>query len=108
MTCVDCAKTNLPGGVRCIFCGTHYDVAPDFELDFQTAVVAESPTTTIATPTAAPASGPRVGIVGALLLILFKAKYLLTLLKFGPLLTTFGSMYIFISAQALLLGWQLA
>jgi Zn-dependent protease/tetratricopeptide (TPR) repeat protein len=106
MTCAACQRANLPGGVRCIYCGSHFPSSPDFELP-------EAPLS----PPPAPAAEDRspraarrglAGVVLAAVLLLAKGKSLIGLLKVGPLLTTLGSMFVFIWAQAQFFGWRFA
>jgi Zn-dependent protease/tetratricopeptide (TPR) repeat protein len=55
-------------------------------------------------------SGPKVrrGLAGGIALLVVGAKSLLALLKLGPLLATFGSMAVFVWAEAVYWGWPLA
>lgn len=105
MQCPACLRRFLPGSVRCIYCGAVLPPEPDFDLG---APAPES------TPAAGPERGggvrrtASIGLIAGLLLLLLKGKSLLTLLKLGPLLTTLGSMGIWIAFYARLQGLQLA
>lgn len=105
MQCPSCSRRFLPGSVRCIYCGAVLPPEPDFDLG--------SPAPEPAPATAPDAGGgarrtASVGVIAGLLLLLFKGKSLLTLLKVGPLLTTLGSMGVWIAFYAQLQGLQLA
>lgn len=107
MICGACGKANLPGGVRCVYCGTHFfPPALDFEMGVGSEVSGAS------TPAAdAPPAEKRVrtgGLVGLLTLLIFAGKSLFGLLKLGPLLLTLGSMFLFVRAESILFGWRLA
>jgi len=95
---------NLPGGVRCIYCGVALPAVLDFDLSPPPSVSAAR------TPTGANLQQParRTGLVGFLAFLLFKFKMLFALLKFGKIMITLGSMLVFIKAESYLFGWQLA
>ncbi len=107
MTCRACGRLNLPGGVRCIYCGTPVPPAPDFDLG---AAPPPAPSAApVPPPEAVGGSGVRAGLLGGLLLLAFKAKSLPGLLlglgKLGP---TVASMLLFVWAEALFFGWRFA
>ena len=101
MKCTACGKENLPGGVRCIYCGVHYRKLSEFDLDLPVAKpsVPEQ-------PNAHSGSGKRRGFWATLGLLAIKAKSLFALLKVGKIVLTFGSMLAFIAADATLFGWK--
>ena len=109
MICPSCHRSNLPGGLRCAYCGTYLAQNADFDLNVSAAP--EAPAATVSAPAARgnPAGAARaVGMLGSLGLLLLKAKTFLALLSLGKLVTTFGSMFVFIVAEAQLYGWKLA
>jgi Zn-dependent protease/tetratricopeptide (TPR) repeat protein len=106
MTCAACSHTNLAGGVRCVYCGIHFPKALDFEVESGTS----APALDKGAPLPNSGTGKSRGgfsLIG-LGIIAFKWKALLALFKLGPLLTTFGSMALFIGAESRLFGWKLA
>ncbi len=109
MTCSACGRANLPGGVRCAYCGHHFPPLPDFEIDGSGSADA-APGVDSGLGAAPGRSGQpaRTGGLAALLILLFKGKGLLALLKLGPLLTTFSSMGVFVATLSAYMGWQLA
>jgi Zn-dependent protease/tetratricopeptide (TPR) repeat protein len=79
MTCAACQRANLPGGVRCIYCGTHFPVAPALDLELPAPFSGDPP------PPAARPGAPFRGL---------------------PLLLS--SMLIYIVATSVIWGWKLA
>ncbi|HEV2471850.1 MAG TPA: site-2 protease family protein, partial [Chthonomonadales bacterium] len=100
MICSACGKTNLPGGVRCIYCGVAFPEQPDFHIP------EAPPTQPAAVASSSNAQKKRAGLLGSLAILLVKAKSLLVFLKFGKIITTLGSMLLFIGADTLLFGWR--
>ncbi len=101
MRCSSCGKENLPGGVRCIYCGVHYPKLSEFDLNLPEAKKsAESKS-----PPAASSNRAR-GWLASLGILALKAKSLFALLKFGSFIKTFGSMLLFIWVYAHRFGWQ--
>lgn len=109
MTCPVCHRRNLPGGVRCAYCGALLPVLPQFDIGSQSAVGLSSETTPAngAPATNKPGAARTAGLLGALLLLVLKGKSLLGLLKFGKIATTLSSMAVFVWADALIFGWKL-
>lgn len=108
MVCAACQRSNLPGGVRCVYCGERFPDVLDFDLAMSAAPT-DSSAPGAAASTGNSAKPPnRSGWMSGLVLLLLKGKSLLTLLKLGPLLMTFGSMAVFVAAEARIYGWQLA
>jgi Zn-dependent protease/tetratricopeptide (TPR) repeat protein len=105
MICTACQHTNLPGGVRCIYCGTPFPATLDFDLGTN---ASNASTQTVALPASAGnrATGRKAGFAGSLLLLAAKAKSLLVLLKLGKIAVTLGSMLVFIGVDAKLFGWK--
>lgn len=105
MTCASCLKANLPGGVRCVYCGISFPPLPDFDFGDGGAPPEESPPGAGSSGIQAPPKrGMSLGLLAGLFFFLFKWKSLLSLAKAFPVL---GSMLIFIWADAQLFGWQL-
>src|SRR5687768_15162936 len=102
MICQACQQANLPGGVRCVYCSTHFPPAPEFDVDFP---AAGDPS---ARGRAAEPPPPRGrGLIGLLLglgLLAFKWKSLVGLLQLGKLLPTLGSMVVFLAAESAVFG----
>ncbi len=107
MICTACGKSNLPGGVRCLYCGGRFPATPDFDLDAGSPGASHSTTGAAPSPTSPRRALPS-GVVGLIVLVLLKGKSLLTLLKIGPLLTTFGTMFLWIQVESQLYGWRVA
>ncbi len=105
MTCQSCAKINLAGGVRCVYCGTM--LPPSLDFDIGETPPAPTPDEELAAAKRPSAQGGGAGAVGLLALLLIKGKGLFALLKFGKIATTLGSMFVFILADARLFGWTL-
>ncbi len=110
MTCLQCHRANLEGGVRCIYCGTHFPAPFEFDLGVSepapaTPSVASMP---LASPPPPQKSAPlgRAGFVGTLALLALKLKSLFAIFKFGKIATTFLTMLVFIAADAQLFGWK--
>ena len=107
MTCVACQHTNLPGGIRCIYCGVPFPSVADFDLEGEQTA---SPTKEVILDTdqgaASGKSAKGTGAVGLLAVLALKGKTLLGLLKFGKIATTLFSMLAFIAADAALFGWK--
>lgn len=97
MFCPFCQKNNLPGGVRCAYCGALISAPPT-----------DSPPPQSTSPTTTPSllQRRRGGIVGLLAVLVIKLKSFLALLKFGKVLVTLTSMLLFIAADARLFGWK--
>jgi Zn-dependent protease len=126
MICTNCRRANLPGGVRCIYCGTPFPPVTDFDLGGGPGgAPPAAPTYAVAvrapedrpvreeTSNDGAAAGARraagiVGTLGSLALLLFKFKSLLTLLSLGKVLLTFGTMLVSIAGWSLIYGWNLA
>ena len=109
MKCAACSRTNLPGGVRCVYCGTHFPARLDFDL--QAPAPAATPVGNAGPVTGgkAPASPIRSrGLVGTIAILALKAKSLLVLLKFGKIALTLGSMFVFIALYSRIFGWPFA
>ena len=100
MTCASCQKVNLPGGVRCIYCGKHFHPGHDFEI--KAASVSQRASTA---PESALSKNAR-GCVPTIALLALKLKSLLVALKFGKLALTFGSMLVYISVYSHIFGWR--
>ncbi|HLV78938.1 MAG TPA: hypothetical protein VKT32_01615, partial [Chthonomonadaceae bacterium] len=105
MTCAACRRMNLPGGVRCSYCGAAFPPAVDFQIGDgstgQTAARPGPPRTAGGTQTR------RTGLLGLLGLLALKAKSLLALLKFGKIFMTLSTMLLFASVESRFFGWQL-
>jgi tetratricopeptide (TPR) repeat protein/Zn-dependent protease len=107
MNCDVCRRSNLSGGLRCAYCGAY--LPPSFDLTAES-----SPSETVANTSPAPGESndnltktvQRAGFLGGLVLLLFKAKSLLTLFQLGKILTTLASMGVFIWVDAKLFGWK--
>ncbi len=108
MTCPACQRANLTGGVRCVYCGAALPVPLEF--DIQAVSDAAGPASTPSAPAdpAAPSRRGGVGIVSTLTILALKGKSLLAMLKVAKLLTTFGSMFIYVAATARIYGFSLA
>ena len=105
MTCQNCQRANLEGGVRCIYCGTPFPPRLDFDLSEATPAAV----TEMAAPTSSTGKSPttrRFGLVGTFAFLAFKLKSLFALFKFGKIATTLLSMLVFIAADAKLFGWR--
>jgi Zn-dependent protease/tetratricopeptide (TPR) repeat protein len=111
MTCDICRRVNLPGGLRCAYCGAY--LPPSFDLTAPTTdnAIVDSD----ATPEGAQASTESVartvrsvGILGSLVLLLLKAKTFLTVLQIGKVALTLGSMLVYIGVYAQIYHWKLA
>jgi Zn-dependent protease len=106
MTCTVCRRANLPGGLRCAYCGAYLPQSLDFDLN------ASIPEQEMAQAPPAPPNSQgvkqarRVGLVGTLAVLALQAKSLFALLKFGKIATTLLSMAVFIWADAKLFGWR--
>lgn len=107
MNCTVCLRANLPGGVRCAYCGTHFPPALEFDLNIGEATPA-SPAPVQAAAFSSAKTGGKLGLLGVLATLAMKAKFLITLFKFGKILTTFGSMLVFIAVYSRMFGWSLA
>ncbi len=116
VSCAACRRLNLPGGVRCIYCGTPYPPVVDFDLGL-------SPAPAVAVPPSAPAAatpntttsadaaqqqGKKTGLLGSLALLLFKGKSLLSLLKLGKVALTLSTMILSIGVYSRLYTWRFA
>lgn len=117
VSCAACQRLNLPGGVRCIYCGTPYPPVVDFDLGLLPApavpVSPASPAAAVTPNTAAPADtamqqGKKTGLLGSLALLLFKGKSLLALLKLGKVALTLSTMMISIGVYSRLYTWRFA
>jgi tetratricopeptide (TPR) repeat protein/Zn-dependent protease len=104
MNCVGCLRANLPGGVRCDYCGAPFPVAPKFDLG----IGVEGPGTAPGTPTPPKARRSAAGWLAAFLLLAFKGKSLLGLLKLQSVLPTLISMAVFVGFKSQQFGWRLA
>lgn len=110
VVCSACHRQNLPGGVRCVYCGTQYPPNLDFVLDLP------DPGATTPSPSAAPAppangmaqQGRAAGAVGTLTLLALKAKAILTFLKLGKVALTLGSMLVSVWFYARFFKWPYA
>jgi Zn-dependent protease/tetratricopeptide (TPR) repeat protein len=109
MTCTACRRANLPGGLRCAYCGAYLPQSLEFDLSATAAPIAMPE---VAPAPAAPADGQgakqaqRAGLIGTIVVLALKAKSLLALFKFGKIATTLLSMAVFIWADAKLFGWR--
>lgn len=101
MRCLSCGKENLPGGVRCIYCGVHYPKLSEFDLDIPTWKKSD-PEQTSAQST----SGKKRGLWATLALIALKGKSLLAMLKFSKVFLTFGTMLVSMAAYGRIFGWR--
>ena len=103
IVCAACGRLNLPGGVRCIYCGTHCPPALDFDLGASAPPLSGTGTPAPAVGQAASntkGQGKAAGAVSSLALLALKAKSLFALFKIGKIALTFGSMLISILAYA--------
>ncbi len=109
MKCIACSRTNLPGGIRCVYCGTHFPARLDF--DIQTPVAPASAAGSGATETAGKAQSSPIrnrGLVGTLAILALKAKSLLVMLQFGKIALTLSSMFVYIAVYSRIFGWTFA
>ena len=111
--CAACQRSNLPGGVRCIYCGTPYPPTLDFDLGENSAPSAPRAAGSDTPRPASAASstlkqGRAAGAVSSLGLLLLKGKSLLTLLKVGKIALTLSTMLISIAVYAQLYRWPFA
>ena len=105
MICAACGKQNLPGGVRCVYCGTHFPAMPDFALEVGGPAVgaATSPPPPPPRPAARLAWG---GLISGGVALAMKWKVIAAVLgSFGP---TILSMGVWIAAESFYLGPSLA
>ena len=104
MNCIRCKKTNLPGGLRCVYCGVPFYHDLDFE--FGNGVrphIAENALET--TPSQRTQGGTRKrGLWSTLAVLGLKLKSILLALKFGKILLSLGSMLLYISAVSTIYG----
>lgn len=105
LICGNCGRANLPGGVRCIYCGKHYPAVLDFHIPAVPGVPVNQ--AAVSEPVSPPkrAKGIR-GWLAALGAMIIKGKSLLALLKFGKIATTLISMLLFIAADSRIFGWK--
>lgn len=96
---------NLPGGVRCSYCGAALPPSLDFEIGVGAGQAAVLPGPTRPIGAAQPR---RAGLLGLLAVLALKVKSLLALLKFGKILLTLSTMLLFLSVESRFFGWQLA
>ena len=107
MTCIHCHRANLPGGLRCAYCGTYLPTPLEFDLSAPvTPAEASAPPAATGAPNANAKKAGGLGILTSLGLLALKAKTFLAFLKFGKIFTTLISMFIFIWADAQLFGWK--
>lgn len=99
LSCGACGRLNLPGGVRCIYCGTHYPPSLDFDMGAVADAPASAPAMSPSTSNAK-RQGKAAGAASSLALLLLKAKSLFTLFKIGKVALTFSTMLISILAYA--------
>ncbi len=98
LSCAACGRLNLLGGVRCIYCGTHYP--PTLEFDMGAADAPTSAPAVSSSASSAKRQGKAAGAASSLALLLLKAKSLFTLFKIGKIALTFSTMLISIWAYA--------
>ena len=107
MICGECGRQNLPGGVRCVYCGAPFPRGLEFDVNIGFAPGAPG-------NAAAPADEARpkrsipVGLLGGIVLLALKGKSLLAMLQVGKLAITFGTMWLSIQVWSLQFGWSLA
>jgi Zn-dependent protease/tetratricopeptide (TPR) repeat protein len=106
MNCLNCKQTNLPGGVRCVYCGVPFFQNLDFDLTGGS-VSAESPRQAgIELPRPAPGSSRKRGIWSTLAVLGLKLKSILLALKFGKILLFLGSMLVYVKAVSTIYGFK--
>lgn len=108
MNCAACLRTNLPGGVRCVYCGTHFPKLLDFEMTTPVAGETATNSQTVSPSANRTAKSSKRGVFGTLAILALKAKSLLVMLKVSKLLLTFGSMFIYIAVYSRIFGWRFA
>ncbi|MDX1933147.1 MAG: site-2 protease family protein [Capsulimonadales bacterium] len=110
MTCLACERQNLPGGIRCAYCGAYLPQALEFDLGETAGTPPAAKGTPIAEPVPLTGSGQAmvkaVGWITPIVLVATKLKSILALLKLQKIATTLISMFVFIWADALLFGWK--
>lgn len=92
-TCAICSKANLPGGLRCVYCGSLFPKPAAIP-------AASAP----AAPAASKAK--RGGLLGSILLLGAKIKAALVFLKFGSILLTLSTMLVAYKFYAYFYGWK--
>ncbi len=111
MKCPSCTKTNLPGGIRCVYCGSRFPAHLDFDLNFPRDNNGLSQSDRAQENLESPKSEPvktRRGLLGVIAFLLLKAKSLFALLKFGKIALTLSTMLLSISVYSRLFGWKFA
>ncbi len=90
--CSSCARANLPGGLRCVYCGNRFPTK------------AAKPVVAPAIP--AQSKARRGGILGSLAILVAKIKAALVFLKFGSILLTLSTMLVAYKFYAYFYGWK--
>ena len=108
MKCAACSRTNLPGGVRCVYCGTPFPPSLDFEIHAPAPSQSQAFERALSGREAPTGNNRKRGVVGALAVLALKAKSLLVLLKFGKIALTLGSMFVYVAVYSRIFGWPFA
>ncbi len=91
--CSSCGRSNLPGGLRCVYCGGMFP---------------RTVATTVASKQGEPigSRAKRGGFIGSLLLLAAKIKAVLVFAKFGAILLTLSTMLVAYAFYARFYGWK--
>lgn len=95
MLCRDCGRTNLPGGLRCAYCGALFPAIPQYRTRSS-----DQPASTPQT------KAKRGGVAGSLFILLAKIKSIFVFLKMGSILLTLSTMLISFKVYAHFYGWK--
>ena len=95
MLCRECGRANLPGGLRCAYCGSLFPAIPRYRTPSSEQPVS-SPQT----------KAKRGGVVGSLFILAAKIKSILVFLKMGSILLTLSTMLISFKVYAHFYGWK--
>ena len=116
MNCALCHRTNLPGGVRCSYCGAPFEAAPEFDLSVGAGGAVGSPASVGAPESAGSKTNDNVksgtgkkkgamgGAAAAVGFLVLKGKALLSLPKLGGALVTLSTMILAIWAYQKFFG----
>lgn len=110
VVCGSCGRSNLPGGVRCVYCGVHFPPTLDFEFSFDHASPSSEGNAPV-NPTSAAQGGKQARFAGwltSLGLLVLKGKSLLAFAKVGKVATTLFSMLVSIWFYAQIYQWPYA
>jgi Zn-dependent protease/tetratricopeptide (TPR) repeat protein len=108
MTCDVCRRANLPGGLRCAYCGAYLPPSFDLMATGDSGTVAPSDAEGPSATSASGGMARTAGLLGGLVLLLMKAKSLIALLQFGKIALTLGSMFAYIGVYSQIYKWKFA